>query len=579
MLVTRHGRQTPDTTRSAKAAARLLPRGLVRASTLALCVLLAGAAMGLAVPAAARAGTWTLVSCSQPDGEVAPTDGWTSVQIGGQQNYSGDTDSCGQSGGGLFATSSSAWPQTRGDGWMWQFNAPAGATIAGGSVDVMLTSPVGQAFVLTPNFNYDGADVVINCQFNLPCGTGGVLSGAFPIDHPGGTSLYAGVMCLGPGQPGSATADCPAGGGTNGVNVQLAIYSAQIELNSNATPTATAFSGSLLSPDAHGTADLAFTASDPGGPGIYQVTVEIDGNPVYRGTPDSNQGDCTSIGSDPNGYPEFLYAQPCKQTETVDIPVDTSALADGEHDLKVIVTDVAQDSSTVLDQTITTLNRTTVSSLLPSSASTSSQPVYSIALAAATKRLTSGVRRPYSRSAMQLAGTLEDSSGVAAPGIAVTLWAQPASGGRFAELARTTTDASGAWALSAPRGSSRVLRILAGSGAKVASAAGSVSVHETVTPALSLHVGTPGGGRIVFTGRLGIAPLGDPRPLVFIQTRGPDGWEVVGSPVRVNASGDFRYVFRSSSPTLGRRFSFRALTPQTTFWQPGQSAIRSAVVH
>jgi len=533
----------------------------------------------LALPAAASAGTWTLVSCTQPDGQVAPTDGWTSVQLGGEQNYSGDTDSCGQPGGGLFATSSSAWPQTRGNGWMWQFNAPADSTIVGGELDVMLTSPVGQAFILTPNFNYDGADVVINCQFNLPCGTNGVLTGTFPIDHPGGTSLYAGVMCLGPGQPGSSTADCAAGGGTNGVNVQLAVYSAQIELENDATPTATGFGGSLLSADAHGTADLAFTASDPNGPGVYTVTVLIDGKRVYQGTPDTNQGECAQVGTDANGYPEFLYAQPCKQTETVDLPIDTTVLADGEHGLKVIVTDAAGDSSTVLDQTVTTQNSTTVSSLLPSPPAASAAPVYSLSLTAVTRRLTSGVQRLYNHSALTLSGTLESTSGVAAPGVPVIVWAQPAGGGSFTKLARTTSNGAGAWTLIAPAGPSRLVRVVAGANATAASAADSVSVRETVTPVLSLHVATPGGGRIVFTGRLQVAPLAKPRPFVFVQTRGPDGWEEVGSPVRVGPHGSFDYVYRSSPLTLGRRFSFRAATPQTTLWQPAQSPVRSAVVH
>jgi len=533
----------------------------------------------LALPASASAGTWTLVSCTQRNGQEAPTDGWTSVLLGGPENYSGDTNSCGQAGGGLFATSSSAWPQTRGTGWMWQFNAPPDSTIAGGEMDVMLTSPVGQAFILTPNFNYDGADDVINCQFNLPCGTTGVLTGTFPIDHPGGTSLYAGVMCLGPGQPGSSTADCPAGGGTNGVNVQLAIYSAQIELESDATPAATGFGGSLLSPDAHGTADLAFTASDPNGPGVYTVTVLIDGKPVYQGTPDTNQGQCASIGTDPSGYPEFLYEQPCKQTETVDLPIDTAALADGEHALKVIVTDAGGDSSTVLDQTITAENSTTVSSLLPSPPAASAAPVYSLSLNPATKRLTSGVHRLYTRSALTLSGTLESTSGVAAPGVAVTVWAQPTSGGGFTKLAHTTSNGAGAWTLTAPPGSSRLLHVVAGTSATAASAADSVSVRETVTPVLSLQIATPGGGRIVFTGRLQVAPLGQPRPFIFIQTRGPDGWEEVGSPVRVGPQGNFDYVYHSSPLTLGRRFSFRAATPQTTLWQPAQSPVHSAVVH
>jgi hypothetical protein len=558
---------------------RAIRTGTLRARLLVFmgCLTLATGAASVIAPAASAA-TWTLVSCSQSDGQSAPTDGWSTVQVASPGPYSGDTNSCDQAGGAMFATSGSEWPQSRGSGWMWQFNAPQGSTIAGGTLDVMLTSPEGEAFVLTPNYNYDAADVVVNCQFNLPCGTNGTFTATVPIDHPGGTSLFAAATCLGPGQPGTSTADCTAGDGSGGVNAQLAIYAAQIELNSNATPAATAFSGSLLSPDAHGTADIAFTASDTGGPGVYTVTVLIDGNAVYQGTPDTNQGECASVGSDPNGYREFLYEQPCEQTESVDLPISTADLADGQHDLKVIVTDAAQNSSTVLDQTITTLNSTTVSSLLPSPPATTAAPVYSLSLDTATKRLTSGVRRLYSHSALNLSGTLESTAGVAAPGVPVSLWAQPAGGGSFNELATATSDGAGAWSLTAPRGSSRLLQVVAGANATATSLA-SVSVRETVTPVLSLHVSTPGGGRIAFSGQLAIAPLGQPRPLVFIQTRGPDGWEVVGSPIRVGPHGGFRYVYHSSPVTLGRSFAFRAVTPATALWRPAQSTIHTAVVH
>jgi hypothetical protein len=135
------------------------------------------------------------------------------------------------------------------------------------------------------------------------------------------------------------------------------------------------------------------------------------------------------------------------------------------------------------------------------------------------------------------------------------------------------------WTLTAPHGSSRLLHIVAGAKAQAASAANSVSVRETVTPLLTLHVTTPGGGRIVFSGRLAIAPLGQPRPLVFIQTRGPDGWEVVGSAIRVGPDGSFHYSYRSSPLTFGRSFGFRAVTPQTALWQAAQSRDHSAVVH
>ena len=52
----------------------------------------------------------------------------------------------------------------------------------------------------------------------------------------------------------------------------------------------------------------------------------------------------------------FDGSQPCRESESVDEPIDTTALMDGDHTLKVTVTDAAQNTSVVYDATITTLN-------------------------------------------------------------------------------------------------------------------------------------------------------------------------------------------------------------------------------
>ena len=324
-------------------------RPVMFAAALAVCAL--GGAVG---PSLAQAGTWTLVSCTQPDGQVAPIDGWTSVAFDGGGNYSSASNSCGTPGGGLFATSSSAWPQTRGTGWMWQFDAPAGATISGGTMNVMLTSPVGQAFVLTPNFTYDGADVVVNCQFNVPCGSNGAFTGTVPIDHPGGTSLYAGAMCLGPGQPGQANADCAQGDGVNGVNVQIAVYAAQIELTDDTAPTGTGFSGPLLAPDARGPADVLFTAGDPERP--RRLPGQRDRRRDHR------------LPRHPRHQRRRMRVDRQRHQRRPRVPLRAAVQAVRErrpadrhdrvhwtatHTLKITVTDAAQNQSVVYDGTIT----------------------------------------------------------------------------------------------------------------------------------------------------------------------------------------------------------------------------------
>jgi hypothetical protein len=97
-----------------------------------------------------------------------------------------------------------------------------------------------------------------------------------------------------------------------------------------------------------------FTAQDPNGPGIYNVTVTVDGQPVYNQIPDTNGGQCQSVGTDGPGVLEFLSAQPCRQTIALRIPVDTSKLAAGAHQLTVSETDAAGNTATVYSQTITT---------------------------------------------------------------------------------------------------------------------------------------------------------------------------------------------------------------------------------
>jgi hypothetical protein len=576
-------------TNSLTACSRLVRVRSGRAVLLALAISGAGAAGVLPgttlIAPAAYAGQWVQVSCANPDQSAASSEGWSSF-ISGTPGYGSNNGTTCAPGSPMFAILSTAAAAPVGTGENLQYAPPGGSTLAGGSIDVGLFADgfgygaSGTAVVYTPAFAYDGSDVVFQCANGLgPCSNGtNDFSGTLSLPANRGGDLYLAAGCG--GIPGQA---CNAGG-SNAAWSLVQLWWADLLLTNTSAPAGSGLSGSLLAPDAHGTADIAFTATDPNGPGVYKVTVEIDGTAVYNATPNTNQGKCAAVGSDnATGALMFDWQQPCPQTETVDIPISTAGLADGQHDLKLIVTDAAQNSSTVLDQTITTLNRTTVSALLnsppPAPAPTSTPPVYSIALDAATKRLTSGVRRSYDRSAVRLGGLLETASGVAAPGVPVALWARPASGGDFRRLARTTTDGTGAWALTAPRGPSRLLRVVAGTHARAASAASSASVRETVTPMLTLHVATPGGGRIMFTGQLAIAPLGQPRPLVFIQTRGPHGWQVVGSPVRVAPNGRFHYVYRSSPLTLGRRFSFRATTPQTALWQPAHSTVQTAAVH
>ena len=142
----------------------------------------------LAPAPAASAGEWTQVTCTQPDGAPAPIDGWSGGPYGVAEADSGPIDTCAQHGGALTAYDSSAVEAPAYTGAIWTYTAPAGSTIAGGSLTVSLSTPQGQAFVATPQDAYNQANVVINCQYNEPCGADGTETATVPI-----ASTFAGA--------------------------------------------------------------------------------------------------------------------------------------------------------------------------------------------------------------------------------------------------------------------------------------------------------------------------------------------------------------------------------------------------
>jgi hypothetical protein len=161
-----------------------------------------------------------------------------------------------------------------------------------------------------------------------------------------------------------AAASCASGTGTscdqNAKNDSWALMQvvwAHLLLSSSVSPTASGFTGSALQSPVRGTGHVVFTAAEAAGPGIYADSIAIDGQTVFSGTPNPNGGKCVPVGTDAGtGALMFDYQQPCLTSEVVDAPVPTAGLPDGPHELAVTVTDAAHNSSTVVDQTITTSN-------------------------------------------------------------------------------------------------------------------------------------------------------------------------------------------------------------------------------
>ncbi|HEX3975897.1 MAG TPA: hypothetical protein VHW96_06505 [Solirubrobacteraceae bacterium] len=314
---------------------------------------------------AAHAGTWMLVSCVNPDGSAAPSDGWAAFTQGTVIAGDGNNTHCAP-GVPMSAFLGTAGVAANGDSETLQFTPPAGSTLAGGSLDAAFTAYGGhaatgvggataQADVLEPQDSLDQGDTVFSCINQFGCGASGVYAYSGPVSLPAsrGGNLYVTAICT--ATPGF---QCDQNvGGSNGYWSRAEVSSAHLLLSNGAAPQGTLFSGTALQRNARGTAHVVFTATDMGGPGIYSITVAIDGHAVYAGTPNTNDGACVPVGIDQaSGALMFDFAQPCPVTEVADAPVPTAGLPDGRHDLAVTVTDAAHNSSTVLDQNITTSN-------------------------------------------------------------------------------------------------------------------------------------------------------------------------------------------------------------------------------
>ncbi|MDX6676375.1 MAG: hypothetical protein QOE31_427, partial [Solirubrobacteraceae bacterium] len=278
MLSTIHIKTTGD-----RMSQRLSTRS-VRA--LALAVLLTGGSAAVAAPAA-HAGNWVHVTCANPDGSLAPTEGWTGFAQGlvvvGTTNTT-----CGQGllMGAILPRSQVA---TANMSQVLQYTPPEGSTLAGGTAFVGLTADgygdntTALAAVLTPEFAPTPSNVLVVCAArSTPC-QNNTNNYYGPVEIPPGRG---GNLYLMAGCTGTTGAKCNSGG-SHGAWAAATVAWANLALSTIGLPTASDFRGGLLDASAHGTAGLAFTANDPG-PGVYKVIVTIDNKIIYDATPNTN---------------------------------------------------------------------------------------------------------------------------------------------------------------------------------------------------------------------------------------------------------------------------------------------------
>jgi hypothetical protein len=308
----------------------------------------------------AHAGTWMQVSCVNPDGSAAPSEGWAQSASGPVDGGATASAQC-SPGAPMVAALSVLSAAPAGSTELLTYQPPAGSALVGGSVDVNMSADGtgsdanGAAVARSELF-----EPVVSSSPFFQCVAGFKLCSASAPDYSGLVNLPADaqgdLIALVTCQANDGTAPCDATPNNN-VWAQVQVVWARLLLSSSVSPAGSGFGGSALQPGARGTAHLVFTAAESSGPGIYTYSVAIDGQTVSSGSPNANGGRCVPVGTDPGtGALMFDYQQPCLTSEVVDVPVPTAAVPDGSHELTVTLTDAAGNSSTVFDQNITTSN-------------------------------------------------------------------------------------------------------------------------------------------------------------------------------------------------------------------------------
>ena len=302
-----------------------------------------------------------MYSCRMPNGEVAPTDGWSGSATGA---FVYAEDKCAKGGALTAALGDGVEHASNTDIGTWAFSPPASETLAGATLWRAGDADGGTSANATYEFWLSGPEETSSfeeCVY-LSCKTGeGESEEPFAtsnrVEVPKnnlGSDLYVNAACYGTlGRP------CKKGEhDANGYAAVVYLYAADLTLEQTSQPRVSEVEGELATATTlSGTDDLSFHAEDEGS-GVYRAVFTVDGKEVASTVLSSNGGHCQNVAQTTDGLPAFLYLRPCPSTLRADVPFDTTTLTDGSHHLVVSVTDAAGNSTVALDRNVTVKNDT-----------------------------------------------------------------------------------------------------------------------------------------------------------------------------------------------------------------------------
>jgi hypothetical protein len=330
-------------------------------------------ALLLVLASLAQAGTWHLYGCGDtPAGVQSWAEDWSGSGSGEGGSFT-SIPSPGCVSPGYLEADLAGSGQPFGADEQLDFEAPDGSDIAGGSLKVGLETEGSPQALQEPliqlRTDTEGLSPITQCGAYFPGGPPQCPSASFSspasayteqIPGGGATSIYLEAVCGGAGEEGGT---CPNDGGTPTAAIKL--YGSDIALSTNVVPQIDSVDGGITSTGSvSGESDINVTSSEISGPGIYSVTLAIDGKTIYSGPAAPQDPSCVNVGPQEGEAYGFTSSQPCELNPSTDIPFNTATLPDGTHTVTATVTDASGTVSEPQSTTFTTSNAPTANGLL-----------------------------------------------------------------------------------------------------------------------------------------------------------------------------------------------------------------------
>jgi hypothetical protein len=523
-----------------------------RAVPLRLTLLVVGVLAALALPVpSAHAGTYTVSTCKAPDGSAASTSDWTFAAYAPSIDHWINT--CPRGGVRLTLDPDTVHPKD--DTLTARWTAPANTFIVGYTFWRSAQVGAGSHYFMTQIERRGTIEEWVgpSCRGDSCTGIGtpsNPLAASNRWDRTPPQPVNAIGLYLSCGYYAADEPDCPK----TKPSMDVVMHRADITLSDDLAPSfATAPAGPLLDTTRtlSGQQSVSYQANDRGG-GVAGVGLEVDGRVVQTSSVTDTPGTCRT---------PYTAAVPCPLSTSGSLAFDTGSLPDGDHQVRLRLTDAAgnvtpspavtirtyntpPDTSCAADPVITTGATLTARSMrVPLSPTSHPKPV---------TRLTVEYGRK-----TQLIGVLQaaDGSPIANAPLCI-VWRENGTGETFAPLARATTGPDGSYTVAVPPGPSREMLAIyrVGGGAVIGRAI--VQVRPTVTAKPRRHV-LHNGSVLRITGKLNGGPYPHRGVVLNLQAIRDGRWQGFANSFRTDSKGRFSFRYRFTR-TLGvQRYRMR----------------------